>query len=346
MANVQAENVLTQATASEGPSDIEAVELCRAATRRLHREIAKVIVGQTEVVEQILIAILTRSHALLVGVPGLAKTLLISTLAETLQMSFKRIQFTPDLMPSDITGTEIIYTDPATGAKEFKFLRGPLFSNIVLADEINRTPPKTQAAMLEAMQERRVTVGGTTHKLPDPFFVLATQNPLEQEGTYPLPEAQLDRFLFLINVGYPSEQEELEIMKRGTGGKVERPKPVLDAGQIIYMQQVVKAMPVADHVYQYASNIVRSTRPKEAGALDYCKQYLSFGAGPRASLSLIMAAKAHALIRGQLYAGCEDVAAVAKAVMRHRIAVNFTAQSEGITADTVVEKVLKSIPAR
>lgn len=346
MANVQAENVLTQATASEGPSDIEAVELCRAATRRLHREIAKVIVGQTEVVEQILIAILTRSHALLVGVPGLAKTLLISTLAETLQMSFKRIQFTPDLMPSDITGTEIIYTDPATGAKEFKFLRGPLFSNIVLADEINRTPPKTQAAMLEAMQERRVTVGGTTHKLPDPFFVLATQNPLEQEGTYPLPEAQLDRFLFLINVGYPSEQEELEIMKRGTGGKVERPKPVLDAGQIIYMQQVVKAMPVADHVYQYASNIVRSTRPKEAGALDYCKQYLSFGAGPRASLSLIMAAKAHALIRGQLYTGCEDVAAVAKAVMRHRIAVNFTAQSEGITADTVVEKVLKSIPAR
>ena len=200
--------------------------------------------------------------------------------------------------------------------------------------------------MLEAMQERRVTVGGTTHKLPDPFFVLATQNPLEQEGTYPLPEAQLDRFLFLINVGYPSEHEELEIMKRGTGGKVERPKPVLDAGQIIYMQQVVKAMPVADHVYQYASNIVRSTRPKEAGALDYCKQYLSFGAGPRASLSLIMAAKAHALIRGQLYAGCEDVAAVAKAVMRHRIAVNFTAQSEGITADTVVEKVLKSIPAR
>jgi len=346
MANVTAEEVPAKAAAPENPSDLEAVELCRSAAQQLHREIGKVIVGQTDVVEQILIAILTRSHALLVGVPGLAKTLLISTLAETLQMSFKRIQFTPDLMPSDITGTEVIYTDAATGAKEFKFLPGPLFSNIVLADEINRTPPKTQAAMLEAMQERRVTVGGTTHKLPDPFFVLATQNPLEQEGTYPLPEAQLDRFLFLIDVGYPSAQEEVEIMKRGTGGKLEQPKPVLDAGHILYIQQTVKALPVADHVYEYASKIVRCTRPKEADALDYCKQYLSFGAGPRASLSLIMAAKAHALIRGQLYAGCEDVAAVAKAVMRHRIAVNFTAQSEGITADTVVEKVLKTIPAR
>ncbi len=346
MANITAENSSEKTAAPENPSDLEAVELCQSAARRLNREIGKVIVGQTDVVEQILIAILTRSHALLVGVPGLAKTLLISTLAETLQMTFKRIQFTPDLMPSDITGTEVIYTDAATGAKEFKFLQGPLFSNIVLADEINRTPPKTQAAMLEAMQERRVTVGGTTHKLPDPFFVLATQNPLEQEGTYPLPEAQLDRFLFLINVGYPSEQEELEIMKRGTGGKVEQPKPVLDAGHILYIQQTVKALPVADHVYEYAGRIVRCTRPKEEGALDFCKQYLSFGAGPRASLSLIMAAKAHALIHGQLYAGCENVAAVAKAVMRHRIAVNFTAQSEGITADTVVDKVLKAIPAR
>ncbi|MFZ4775875.1 MAG: AAA family ATPase [Terrimicrobiaceae bacterium] len=346
MANVPEEEAPIAAAVAPNSSDLEAVELCRSAAQQLQQEIAKVIVGQTDVVEEILIAILTRSHALLVGVPGLAKTLLISTLAKTLQMSFKRIQFTPDLMPSDITGTEVIYTDAVTGAKEFKFLQGPLFSNIVLADEINRTPPKTQAAMLEAMQERRVTVGGTTHTLPDPFFVLATQNPLEQEGTYPLPEAQLDRFLFLIHVGYPSEEEEIEIMRRGTGGKVERPEPVLNAENILYIQETVKALPVADHVYRYASSIVRCTRPKEEGALDYCKQYLSFGAGPRASLSLIMAAKAHALIRGQLYAGCEDVAAIAKAVMRHRIAVNFTAQSEGITADTVVTKVLETIPAR
>ena len=331
---------------AQDPSGLEAVELCRSATQQLHSEISKVIVGQTEVVEQILIAILTRSHALLVGVPGLAKTLLISTLAKTLQMSFKRIQFTPDLMPSDITGTEVIYTDAATGAKEFKFLAGPLFSNIVLADEINRTPPKTQAAMLEAMQERCVTVGGVTHRLPNPFFVLATQNPLEQEGTYALPEAQLDRFLFLIHVGYPSREEEFAIMKRGTSGQTEQPEPVLNAENVLYIQETVKVLPVADHVYNYANSIVRCTRPKEADALDYCRQYLTFGAGPRASLSLIMAAKAHALIHGQLYAGCEDVAAVAKAVMRHRIAVNFTAQSEGITADTVVTKVLEAIPAR
>ncbi|CAN5721137.1 MoxR family ATPase [soil metagenome] len=343
MATETAEETLP--VAQQTTSDLEAVELCRSAAQQLQKEIGKVIVGQTNVVEEILIAILTRSHALLVGVPGLAKTLLISTLAKTLQMSFKRIQFTPDLMPSDITGTEVIYTDATTGAKEFKFLPGPLFSNVVLADEINRTPPKTQAAMLEAMQERCVTVGGTTHKLPDPFFVLATQNPLEQEGTYPLPEAQLDRFLFLINVGYPSLEEEIEIMKRGTGGKTETPEPVLSAEHILYIQQTVKALPVADHVYGYASAIVRSTRPKEEGALDFCKKYLSFGAGPRASLSLVMAAKAHALIRGQLYAGCEDVAAVATAVMRHRIAVNFAAQGEGITADTIVAWVLEAIPA-
>jgi MoxR-like ATPase len=261
-------------------------------------------------------------------------------------MTFKRIQFTPDLMPSDITGTEIIYTEPATGAKEFKFLQGPLFSNIVLADEINRTPPKTQAAMLEAMQERRVTVGGTTHKLPEPFFVLATQNPLEQEGTYPLPEAQLDRFLFLINVGYPSEEEELEIMKRGTSGKGEEPKEIMGAEEIQYLQNAVRQMPVADHVYKYAERIVRATRPKEADALDFCKKYLSFGAGPRASLGLVQAAKGHALLQGQVYTGCENVAAIAKAVMRHRIAVNFTAQSEGITSDTVVTELLKAIPAR
>lgn len=331
------------AAADQSP-DVEAVEFCRNSYRQVQQEIAKVVVGQTTVVEEILIAILTRSHALLVGVPGLAKTLLISTLAKTLQMTFKRIQFTPDLMPSDITGTEVIYQDPATGAKEFKFLPGPLFANIVLADEINRTPPKTQAAMLEAMQERRVTVGGTTHHLPEPFFVLATQNPLEQEGTYPLPEAQLDRFMFLIQVDYPSEEEELQVMKMGTGMKGEEPQPVLSAEHILYMQQTVKSVPVADHVYRYAKKIVRSTRPKTPEALAICRKFLSFGAGPRASLSLIMAAKAHAMVTGQVYVGCGDVAAAAPSIMRHRIAPNFAAQSEGVSADDLIAQVLAAIP--
>jgi len=320
------------------------VEDCLRIYRSVQHELAKVIVGQDEVIEQILISILTKSHALLVGVPGLAKTLIISTLADTLHLSFRRIQFTPDLMPSDITGTEVIHQDPISGAKEFKFHPGPLFANIVLADEINRTPPKTQAAMLEAMQERRVTVGGVTRALPQPFFVLATQNPLEQEGTYPLPEAQLDRFMFLIHVGYPSPAEEIQIMKRGTGQLCEQPQAVLDGEMIVSMQETVKALPVADHVYQYALAIVRATRAKESGAMDYCARYLSFGAGPRASLNLIMAAKAHAMIHGQVYVGCANVAAVTPAIMRHRIAVNFSAQSEGITPDDVIAKVLATVP--
>jgi len=332
-----------EAAAAE-PNHLQAVEFCREAYANVQRELGKVVVGQANVIEEIMIAIFTRSHALLVGVPGLAKTLMISTLAQTLQMSFKRIQFTPDLMPSDITGTEVIYSDQATGEKQFKFLPGPLFSNIVLADEINRTPPKTQAAMLEAMQERRVTVGGTTHTLPKPFFVLATQNPLEQEGTYPLPEAQLDRFMFLINVGYPTTEDELQIMRMGTGQPGETPQPVLSIEQILYIQETVKLIPVSEHVYRYAQAIVACTRPKEADALDFCKKYLSFGAGPRASLSLIIAAKAHALIHGQVYVSCSNVMAVALAVMRHRIAVNFTAQSEGITSDEVVRMILEKIP--
>ncbi|HEY5752277.1 MAG TPA: MoxR family ATPase [Chthoniobacterales bacterium] len=330
--------------ATEENDGAAAVDFCRSSYLSIQSELAKVIVGQNKVVEEILISIFTRSHALLVGVPGLAKTLLISTLSETLQMSFRRIQFTPDLMPSDITGTEVIYQDPVSGEKEFKFLPGPLFANIVLADEINRTPPKTQAAMLEAMQERRVTVGGVTRELPKPFFVLATQNPLEQEGTYPLPEAQLDRFMFLINVGYPTDDEELEVMKRGTGAPPARPNPVLGAEEISYIQETVKIVPVADHVYHYAKAIVRSTRPREGGAHEYCAKYLSFGAGPRASLSLIMAAKAHALINGQVYVGCENVAAVAPSILRHRIAPNFTAQSEGISSDAIVRQVLADIP--
>ena len=325
-------------------SDTRAVEFCKASYARIQYELSKVVVGQNEVVQDILIAIFTRSHALLVGVPGLAKTLLISTLAQTLQMSFRRIQFTPDLMPSDITGTEVIYQDPASGMKEFKFLPGPLFSNIVLADEINRTPPKTQAAMLEAMQERRVTVGGTTRELPKPFFVLATHNPLEQEGTYPLPEAQLDRFMFLIHVDYPSEDEELLIMKMGTGMNLEVPQPILTGEDILFIQETVKTIPVPDHVYRYAERIVRSSRPKTPAAFDFCKKWLSFGAGPRASLGLIMAAKAHALIQGQVYVSCENVAAIALSVMRHRLAINFTAQSEGITADDVIRKILEEVP--
>jgi MoxR-like ATPase len=331
------------AAADSGPSP-EAVEFCREAYAAVQRQIAKVVVGQNQVVQEILIAILTRSHALLVGVPGLAKTLLISTLAKSLQMSFKRIQFTPDLMPSDITGTEVIYQDPASGQKEFKFIPGPLFANIVLADEINRTPPKTQAAMLEAMQERSVTVGGSTRLLPDPFFVLATQNPLEQEGTYPLPEAQLDRFMFLINVGYPSEDEELEIIKMGTGAAPRQPSAVLDADAILYIQQTVKQIPVAEHVIRYAKKIVRATRAKEPDALDFCTQYLTFGAGPRASLALVQAAKAHALISGEIYTSCENVAAVAKSILRHRIAPNFTAQSEGITTNILIDRILEAIP--
>jgi MoxR-like ATPase len=259
-------------------------------------------------------------------------------------MSFKRVQFTPDLMPSDITGTEVIYSDQTTGEKQFKFLPGPLFANILLADEINRTPPKTQAAMLEAMQERRVTVGGNTYALPKPFFVLATQNPLEQEGTYPLPEAQLDRFMFLINVDYPTLEDELQIMRMGTGQAVEQPQPVLNVEQILFIQEVVKLLPVSEHVYRYAQRIVACTRPKQSTALPCCKKYLSFGAGPRASLNLIIAAKAHALIHGQVYVSCENVAAVAFAIMRHRIAVNFTAQSEGITSDDVIRSILKEVP--
>jgi len=338
---------LEAAAATVVPSNViepSVVEDCRRIYGSVQHELAKVIVGQHEVIEQILISILTKSHALLVGVPGLAKTLIISTLAETLHLSFRRIQFTPDLMPSDITGTEVIHQDPVSGLKEFKFHPGPLFANIVLADEINRTPPKTQAAMLEAMQERRVTVGGVTRDLPIPFFVLATQNPLEQEGTYPLPEAQLDRFMFLIHVGYPSAAEELQVMKRGTGQTIDKPAAVLDADMILKMQDTVKALPVADHVFHYALEIVRSTRAKEAGSLDYCARYLNFGAGPRASLNLIMAAKAHAMIHGQMYVGCANVAAVAPAILRHRIAVNFSAQSEGISPDNVISHVLSMVP--
>ncbi len=338
----------TAATAApEAPfqeEDVAAIEYFKEAHAAIKHQLAKVIVGQDKVIDELLIAIFTRSHALLVGVPGLAKTLLISTLAQTLKLDFKRIQFTPDLMPSDITGTEVIYSDPQTGERSFKFMPGPIFSNVILADEINRTPPKTQAAMLEAMQERRVTVGGVNHKLPDPFFVLATQNPVEQEGTYPLPEAQLDRFMFMIFVDYPSQDEELEIMKRGTGVNTANVRAIIEVDHIRYLQGVVKRMPVADHVFSYAQKIVAATRSKSLQALDFCKKWLSWGAGPRASLNLILAAKAHAIVRGQVYVSCEDVAAVAPSVLRHRIIPNFAAQSEGVNSEDIVRMILEVIP--
>jgi len=325
-------------------NDIQAVAYFKDSYAALKAELAKVIVGQQEVIDQLLIAIFTRSHALLVGVPGLAKTLLISTLAQALQLGFKRIQFTPDLMPSDITGTEVIFQDPATGERQFKFLHGPIFANVILADEINRTPPKTQASMLEAMQERRVTAGGTDYKLPDPFFVLATQNPVEQEGTYPLPEAQLDRFMFMINVDYPSPEEEALIVKRGTTMTPEKVEAVLGAEHIFYLQNVVKRMPVADHVIDYAQKIVGATRGKTAQSLDFCKKWLSWGAGPRATLNLVMGAKAHAILNGQIYVSCDDVEAVTLPIMRHRIIPNFAAQSEGVTSDDITRMILKAIP--
>ncbi|MDB6030009.1 MAG: family ATPase [Verrucomicrobiales bacterium] len=324
--------------------DLQAVEDLKNACLKIKAELGKVIVGQEAVVDQVLISILTRSHALLVGVPGLAKTLLVSTLSQTLHLSFKRIQFTPDLMPSDITGTEIIFQDPGTNERQFRFLKGPIFANMILADEINRTPPKTQAAMLEAMQERKVTVGGTDHSLPDPFFVLATQNPIEQEGTYPLPEAQLDRFMFMIVVDYPSTAEELQIMKMATGVPPAKPQSVLTGEDIVNLQQVVRRMPVADHIYTYAERLVRVTRPKDPTALDFCKKWLTWGAGPRAGLNLILAAKARAMLHGQTYVSCEDVAAVALPIFRHRIIPNFAAQSESVTSDDITRKILETVP--
>ena len=325
-------------------ADVQAASDLKAAHNAIRVELAKVIVGQQQVVDELLIALFTRSHALLVGVPGLAKTLLISTLSQALDLSFKRIQFTPDLMPSDITGTEMIFHDPETNARQFKFIRGPIFANIILADEINRTPPKTQAAMLEAMQERRVTAAGTEHRLPEPFFVLATQNPVEQEGTYPLPEAQLDRFMFMIHVDYPSATEERQIMKMGTGAPPQKPQSVVGGQDILNLQQVVRRVPVAEHVYAYAEKLVRVTRPKTPEALDFCKKWLTWGAGPRASLNLILAGKARALLNGNFAVSCDDIAAVAPAIFRHRLIPNFAAQSEGVSADDIVAKLIATVP--
>ena len=331
-------------TESVSASDVQTVEQLRAAHRQLRQEIGKIIVGQENVLDQLLMAIFCRGHALLVGVPGLAKTLMVSTLAQALDLSFKRIQFTPDLMPSDITGTEVIQDDPVSKQRMFKFLPGPVFANILLADEINRTPPKTQAALLESMQERKVSIGGSDYPMKDPFFVLATQNPIEQEGTYPLPEAQLDRFLFLIKVDYPSDAEEEQIMRQGTSDVQTSISKVLHGDDIVRLQHVVRRVPVADHVFGYAKRLTRMTRPNTPEAADFVNKWLTWGAGPRASMNLILAAKAHAVLHGNVHVSADDVAAVATPILRHRLIPNFTAQSEGVSADDVIQRLLRAIP--
>ncbi len=324
--------------------DVAAVKKCEEAYNKVRDELSKVIVGQDEVIEQVLVAMFARGHALLEGVPGLAKTLLISSIAETLKLSFKRIQFTPDLMPSDVTGTDIIQESKG-GDRAYKFLPGPIFANMILADEINRTPPKTQASMLESMQERQVSAGGTVHTLPDPFFVLATQNPLEQEGTYPLPEAQLDRFLLYIKVDYPSGAEEWEIARRVTTGQLGGIKAVMTDKEIVDIQNLVTRVPVSDQVLGYAHALVRASRPGEEGAPDFVNKWLDWGAGPRGILTLVTCAKARALLYGRYHATVGDVDAVAKPALRHRIASNYAAHAEGKTNETLIDDLLAAVPA-
>ena len=304
-------------------------------------EIAKVIVGQDDVIDELLIALLARGHCLLIGVPGLAKTLLISTLAEVLHLEFNRIQFTPDLMPSDITGTEILEQNISTGAKEFRFIKGPVFANIILADEINRTPPKTQAALLEAMQEHRVTAANTTYTLGEPFFVLATQNPIEQEGTYPLPEAQLDRFMLNIWLDYPSEKEEIDIVKSTTSEYKPKLNKILSAEDLVLFQDLVRYVPIADNVIEYAVKLVGKSRPKYLNAPDYVKKYVSYGAGPRASQYLVLGAKVRALLNGNFTPSIEDIRQLAVSVLRHRIVMNFNAEAEGVTTVDLITKLTK-----
>ncbi|MEO5911142.1 MAG: AAA family ATPase [Pelobium sp.] len=312
-------------------SEVEAVDALSAAYEEIRKEIAKIIVGQDEVVKSVLISIFSNGHCLLVGVPGLAKTLLVQTVANVLDLSFNRIQFTPDLMPSDIIGSEILGDD-----RNFKFIKGPIFSNIILADEINRTPPKTQAALLEAMQEKCVTAAGITHPLPKPFFVLATQNPIEQEGTYPLPEAQLDRFMFNVSLTYPSFEEEINIVKTTTGNEVKALKRILTAEQISYFQQLIRQIPIADHVLEYAVKLVAKTRPQSPYATDEVNKYLEWGAGPRASQYLVIGAKCNAAINGKYSPDIEDVQAVAQPILKHRIVRNYKAEAEGISTEKIV----------
>ncbi len=332
-------------TTSGSEDDLAAVQKCEQAYNKIRDELSKVIVGQNEVIEQVLIAIFSRGHALLEGVPGLAKTLLISSIAESLHLTFKRIQFTPDLMPSDVTGTEIIQENPETGRREYTFLPGPIFANLLLADEINRTPPKTQAAMLEAMQERQVSAGGTIHQVPSPFFVLATQNPLEQEGTYPLPEAQLDRFLLYIKVDYPSGAEEWEIARRVTTGDMGKINSIMSGDEIVGYQDLVKRVPVSDQVLGYAWALVRASRPGTKEAPDFINKWASWGAGPRGVLTLVTCAKARAILYGRYHATVQDVKAVAKPALRHRIAGNYAAQASDVNSERLIEMLMDAVPA-
>jgi MoxR-like ATPase len=325
----------------------------RAAAVRLRDEVSRRIVGQKDVLDEILMAVLAGGHALLVGVPGLAKTLMVRSVAESMRLDFRRIQFTPDLVPSDITGTELLEENAATGARSFRFVRGPVFANIVLADEINRAPPRTQAALLEAMQEHRVTASGETMRLPEPFFVLATQNPIEQEGTYPLPEAQLDRFLFDIRIGYPSEEEEVGILRSTTGVAEVALSPVLDAAETSALQRLTRELPAADPILRYAASLARATRPPVEDAKgngttapppDLVRRYVRWGAGPRAGQALVLGAKAHALLSGRAAVAPDDVRRVAQPVLRHRVLPNFAADADGVTAEQIVAAVVRQVP--
>lgn len=324
-------------------SEVKALADIKKARSQILEEIGKVFIGQLNVVEEVLYALFAQGHVLLIGVPGLGKTLLVNSLAQLLDLNFKRVQFTPDLMPTDIIGTEIIEENTKTGERNFRFVKGPLFTQILLADEINRTPPKTQAALLQSMQERKITSGNVTYSLEEPFFVLATQNPIEQEGTYPLPEAQLDRFMFNIRIKYPPTEEEIMMVTATTSAKDVNLKPVLDRKRIIELQETVRRVPVSERVIRYAVSLAEATRPNREGAPDFIKNFVTWGAGPRASQYLVLGAKARAILKGRFYVACEDIRALAYAVLRHRIMLNFTAEAEGITTDYVIERLLKSI---
>jgi len=324
--------------------ELQAVERIAQLRQALLGELRKVIVGQTEIIEQLLIALLAKGHCLLIGVPGLAKTLLVSTLARVLDLTFKRIQFTPDLMPSDILGTDVLQEDPETGRRRFEFLPGPIFAHIILADEINRAPPKTQSALLEAMQERKVTVSGRTYELPQPFFVLATQNPIEMEGTYPLPEAQLDRFLFSLVLDYPSADEEEAIVHLTTSAYEPDLQVVMGRDELLEAQELVRKVPVPERVGKYAVQLVRATRPKDPTAPDFVRQWVQWGAGPRASQALILGAKARALLHGRTAASAEDIRAVALPVLRHRLILTFAAEADGIAPEQVITRLLQTVP--
>jgi MoxR-like ATPase len=335
---------LTEPLERPAPEGADGAEMLDAVAR-LRAEVGRRIVGQQAVLDEILIAIFAGGHALLVGVPGLAKTLMIRSIAEAMRLDFRRIQFTPDLVPSDITGTEVMEEDSATGRRAFRFLRGPVFANVVLADEINRAPPRTQAALLEAMQEHRVTAAGATMALPEPFFVLATQNPIEQEGTYPLPEAQLDRFLFDIRVGYPDEDEEVAVLRATTGSAEARLEPVLGREEVLALQRLTRGVPAAEPVLRYAASLVRATRPDSPQAPDLVRRYVRWGAGPRAGQALVLGAKAHALLAGRAAVTPDDIRRVAAPTLRHRVLVNFAAEAEGVVAERVVQEVLERVPA-